>query len=698
MFNNKGRVEKTDTGCYFYEQDIIFLDYDFSGDCIVDFTLNYQSPGFGIFLIENEVTDIFNSDYSLLYRIGTYTYNVEEKIKNTQSNIGTGSFFNIEPNGKTYHISFHKTDNYIYATYTDDEGNIFGGHQLTGVNFNESLNKYKIGFYSNKGNTINNVGISSGIPKNWIVNIHNTNGGRISFSSNIVKIEECEFNAEIEQQNILLKAGTYYLQYDYTGDIKDYINIANKDIKKINDYTKTILNDDGSFILDKDSLINIKFTGTNGTISNIAIKDFKDTTYISTNTSSNTNKQDASYIEIDLIKIHEFHCKANITSVPFYELSQKAPYYILKVGDSEYILETTYIDLNTDYIYSYDSTTRKFIINNRTIETIPANINTIRLLYNVNAIIKELTYTDLNDKTVDIINMDTQKSYVNNIIKSPIIVYNIEPYDLSSSYREVLKDNTEHIDLFNKYEYLNLHKKLNIFNTNIKVYGIPNTATIDKTQADISKFATSYQLISSSKYTVDVDNNMILIDQVTRDSFKYIAISYNSADEYIYYFTNWEREIFELKQSINSYDLTYSISSTSGKIIIYGIKDTNKVWDNYLYRVPNISSIHSIDLYTRYYDTLSYDDYSINYTKNRIIFNQTVLDTYKTIIIEYLKKDSYAINNIEDIGQYEVDVSTNNKTSYILYDMNEDNSIVQYTDSKIKANNNKYIVLSKDGE
>ena len=68
MFTNLARVEQKH-GCHFYTQDIILLDYVYSGDVIITMDVQYKTPGFGIVLIENNNDNIFDTAYSacLLY-------------------------------------------------------------------------------------------------------------------------------------------------------------------------------------------------------------------------------------------------------------------------------------------------------------------------------------------------------------------------------------------------------------------------------------------------------------------------------------------------------------------------------------------------------------------------------------------------------------------------------------------------------
>lgn len=43
-------------------------------------------------------------------------------------------------------------------------------------------------------------------------------------------------------------------------------------------------------------------------------------------------------------------------------------------------------------------------------------------------------------------------------------------------------------------------------------------------------------------------------------------------------------------------------------------------------------------------------------------------DKYKFIIVDYLKKDSYAINFKEDIYMFEIDISSSDLNTKVIYD------------------------------
>ena len=78
------------------------------------------------------------------------------------------------------------------------------------------------------------------------------------------------------------------------------------------------------------------------------------------------------------------------------------------------------------------------------------------------------------------------------------------------------------------------------------------------------------------------------------------------------------------------------------------------------------------------------------------------LSKYSYIIVDYMKKDSYAINFDYARQSYSIDISTNNESVSVIYD-NIETSIntyeyineQQYVNSKIIPSENCYIVIGK---
>lgn len=697
MFDNKARVTQTVDGCQWYEQDIVLLDYIYTGDCIVDIKLKYNTPGFGILLAEADGNTAFDSGYSLLYRIGDQSYTAEERSLGQVSRSTDGAF-PVRPNGEIIHLIFYKTSNCVWMTYTyqDTSGNtiVYGNRNLGNAPLAESLESYRIGFYSNAGNVLEFATISTDMPSGWVVNIHNTNGGRVFFLENGFTIEDCEYHAELEQQNIYLESGTYYVDYIISddSDIESYIiPVAGTHLELFDD-RKNILQEDRSFTLEEAGYVNLKFAGTHGTVYNICIKDLKDSVYVETEESPiGGASEDGSLIRIDLTKVKEFTIEASITSVPEYELTEQPPYYIVKSNES-YILSDFSLDLNTTYTYTYSQDTHTISVNNQNVST--SGCQELLMFYNINAVITKFIVTYTNGQTNDILHSDTYKHYVVGEITVPILVTDLggEPYDLSSSYREVIQTH-QTIDLFNIYTPLSLSHRVNPFAVSLRVYGIPASAKINKTKQTIEEFASEYIELSTSQYTYDTKSNELFINDIVRKSYKYIAAVYKDADTYLYTFTNWEREIFPANNSI--IEVTHKINNETGHVIVYGIPNDEPVYEDYIYRIPESSLIHSIDMYARQHDTILENAYTVNYEKNRIHILSNVQNKYKIIVVDYLKENSYTVNLNEDMQSYELDISSSDPESYIIYDMDENGQTTRYEVTDIKPTQDKYIVLTR---
>lgn len=710
MFDYKGRVEKTeDGGCRFYDQDIIFLDYLFTNDCIIDLDIEYVSPGFGILLAEADTADPFKTGYSILYRLGDNGYSVEENYLRKQRHITSGLFFTRDDSFRL-HLTFYKNEDKIWMTRTYYENNkekIYGNIWTTSAQLSEDLSKYRIGFYGNIGNTIHKISIASGMPKDWVVNIKNTNGGRVSFHADGFTIQECEYNADIEQQNIELPAGTYWVSYKESAnsDIVVYVNKALKDKTKeghltnqptILDRTKNILKEDGSFTLEEAGKVNLKFTGTHGTIDNIAIKDLRDSSYVSTD-STGKSKREGSVLIFDLNKIESFEMIGTIFAVPEYKLNEKPKYSVFNGNTEEYrTIQDAGVELNKEYTYEYN--TYEYNIDGHKF-SIDKKSDKLYVFNDISGEVTKLVVKTKSGKTIDVINSDTYKLYISDKIQSPIIVTDNEgePYDLSAAYREVVIPK-QCIEVFNKYQPMNLSERIDNLHTTITVYGIPENATIHiEEQDDIEKFASVSTKISTTQYTLDTQDNSVSVSKDIWNSYKYLTVVYQSTDYFRYIYTNWEREFFDTKDS-TILVFEKDIDPSAGKLIIYGIKEGEKIYPDYLYRIASESMIHSIDLFANRYDMITPDAYTINYKKRRIFLRDDILTAYRYFVIDYLKNNSYAINQIHDESEYEVDISSSDQTCHCYYDMGKDGTIRKYITTDIQPVKDKYITVAKKEE
>lgn len=292
IFDTNSRIEKIPQGIKFYEQDILSCSYVFENDIIINLSIDYITSGFGIVIIEDNGNNIElkNTDIAYLFKIGSNDYTVIEKNFLVQKQLqNTTCLLAPSIDNKNIFLKFTYENNIVSFDWLFDKNTTYNLGKTT---LNKKIGRYRIGFYSNKDNVIHNISIKQGVAKNWNTSIKNTRGGRISFFDNGFKFENCEYDAEIEQQNIKLTKGTYYLDFE-SENINSEFNIDcsvfsmqildDHNEKYFEDNTKNLLNkEDNTIKIIEDTIVNLKFKGTNGKISNICIKDDPDSGYVET--------------------------------------------------------------------------------------------------------------------------------------------------------------------------------------------------------------------------------------------------------------------------------------------------------------------------------------------------------------------------------------------------------------------------------
>lgn len=710
MYSYKTRTENKN-GCRFFEQDILLLDYIYSNNVMIDVLLDYQTSGFGFVMSED--SGAAESENILLIKFGKENqYQVISKEFLDQKTL-VDSFIDpgttIVPGINNLKLMLKKIGTKITVSrYEPDTNGIPNEITLMSYNMRHDMENFKIGFYSNAGNTIKFSAISSDAPSNWITNIFNTDGGRIKFVKNGFLIENCLYNAEVESENILLEAGKYWFDYeiDQDSDIKAYVYksyLKDTDDKRtteeilntIDDELKNILNDDNSFILEKQSAINIKFKGKKGRITNICIKENQNDKYVET--THDSIERGASWIKFDLNKIQKIEFNGVIDSYPENKLTEHRKYDLFSLGKTSCGCEEIGIKTKDKNKYVFESQTGLLTVNG-TIYNIFQNESgkDLYIFKNINGYIDKLTITNVYGDTIDILLQKTFKVTVDKKIKSPIIISdkNENPYDLSAAYREYVIPETK-IDLFNEYQTIKLSKQIS-FGSKIKIFGIPANTKINKNTNDIVGFAENYTELPTDYYKINLISQTISLDQDIRKRYKFIAVQYTHFENYRYVFTNWEREFFDLEKEKNLY-IEKNICDVTDNIYVYGISHEAKTIKNFLYRIPNERQVNSIDLFTDTYDVLTKDDFSITQATNKIVLADGIRKKYKYIIIDYLKDNSYCIN--EKSAYYEIDISTTNEENKIIYDMSENMSVNIYkilNISNIKEND--FIVLNIDKE
>ena len=708
VFDTNGRVQKVTEGILFYEQDILCSSYIFSGDQKIELNIDYVMPGFGIAMIDNS-DKIASNKNAFLFKLGVNDFKVFEQNLGQQLQKSASTCI-FEPGVKNAHLTFNLQGKKVSVIYnTVNSKNETVQRTLGEYRLNNVFDSYKIGFYSNAGNVIKNVTFWGAVPQNWKTSTINTIGGRISFSHNAFTIENCDHEAELEQKNILLQPGKYWLKYDKepvngTFDISPYVFFSdptkhNED--ELEDDKKNILQEGNVLQINKPANVTLKFKGHNGRVKNLSLSDTFYAEFVETEGAA--HYQEGSAVKIRLEQLTKVDWTATVRSVPEWDnLTKKCPYGILALTKKWYSIADMGIELKHEYKYSFDVSKKLLIVKNEngqevfngTIPLSDEDQNTLVIMNNVTMVITNLILTFSDGSTTNVILQRTFKHYVPGSVESPIIVTKNKDsasLDLSASYREVVLPKKK-IKFFSKEAPLFIKEDIPVNAKSIKVYGIPAGNKINLQGKTIQDCVNSYILIPNENYSFS--NGFCTLSQYTKNSYEYIAIEYNSIEEYTYEFTNYEREIFSCDSS--RITLSKLISQNNNDIIVYGIPKNTTVHSKNLYRVPDAKLINSIDYYADDYEQLDASNYSVDYNEGQIKFNSAAITKYNHLVVDYLKHDSYTINYRNKTQQYEVDVSTDAKEVYIHYDMHDDGSIGKFikTDIELKSSA-KYIVLKR---
>lgn len=694
MFQYKTRTELKN-GCKFTSQDIILYDYVYTGDIEIECHVDYNVPGFGFVLLEDienaslgDNAYIFKLDQDNHYQIIKREYSEQTIVRNEFTE--AGSRFNISA---SLILVFEFTENSKVKIYQaeKDENGINKKQLMVSYMLPHLMERYQVGFYSSANNILKFAAISSESPSNWVSNIFNGNGGRIHWIQNGFTIEDCEFDCEVESARNFLEPGTYYFDFKTTNpDIKYYIYpsyLKDTDVKRPmdeilatkEDEKKNILNyEDGSFKIEEATDVNIKFKGKWGTVTELMIKKYKSETFVETD--YDNIKREASWISFDLSKIKKIEMSGTISDV-----AEK--HNIFLRGSKFYTLTNLGLPLNqnVDYIIEDDT----IYIGDKKYEISYDNDDILYVFKNINAVITKLIVTYTNGDVVDVLLQKTFKITVDKDIKTPILVTDMSeaPFDLSSSYRLIVQDRTK-IDLFNRYNPIKLTKT---YLSDLVVFGT-NSRNINTEETTIEEFADEYELISYNHYTVDYEHNSLKVDKETREAYKYIGVSYKYSDDYLYEFTNWARESFDLS-TVKGLYLSYPVCNTFGNLVVYGIPENSLYFPDRLYKVANIGSINSIDYCTNIYEVLQDTVYTLNRTTNMLIVENEVRNRYAYIIVDYLKDNSYAVN--ERNAYYEVDIATTYEEAKVMYDSGENGVNTYRTLSLTDKKAGNFIVLRK---
>lgn len=567
-----------DNGIKFYEQDILFDNYIYTGDFDIALTLNYANPGFGVGLTNSEGKTLSDKEEVLLFKLGQKSVDVIHMNKDAQKVLAT------------YNSAYAKT-------YTEDltytlqkrgaEFTLYVGEQKVCLfKAPSEFETYNLIYYSNKDNQIKNINIASSIPYGWVTNMQNTNGGYIWFYRDAFEFKHCNGEAEIEQPDIYLSYGKYYLKYETEGDcdIVPYIFLSQDE--RLLDERKNILNPiDNSFILDSSQKISLKFEGTSGKIKKIRITTQKENDYIRTSPDKGEKIEiGGSSIKLDLSLIKTASWTGKVNHAPGLDHNNPIDYSILSFDTYSYGLFDLDIAQEVDYKYRYED--KKITIStmqDKIVKEYKIKNNILTIFKNINAVIKDFVVIDIYGNDTNIIVENTIKKFAPGTIYSPIIVLdeNDQPLDLSSSYRVYSKNNKDYYWFTNtEREYFEPAHLIRLTNMpshktgTIIAYGIKkesslnldNILRIPKEGLDsIDMCANYYDIIFEKDLRyINKDYKEIRFNDIS--DYKLIIVDYLKEDSYA----------INYRHDLNSYEIDISTKEDKETSVIYNNAAENK--------------------------------------------------------------------------------------------------------------------------
>ena len=565
-------------GIEFYEQDILFDNYVYTGDFDIALTLNYANPGFGIGLTNSEGQTLSDKEEVLLFKLGQKSVDIIYLNKDSQKTLATYS--------SAYAKTYTEDLKYVLKKRNTTLTLYVGEQKICDFKSISDFNTYNLIYYSNKDNIIKNINIASSIPYGWVTNMQNTNGGYIWFYRDAFEFKHCNGEAEIEQPDIYLKPGKYYLKYETEGDcdIKPYV--FRSEDERLLDEEKNILNTiNNSFQLSYAQKINVKFEGSKGKIKKIFITTQKDNEYYRTSPDNGDKIEvNGSYIRLLLDYIKEGEWLGKIKNVPGIDHASPIEYAILENGGKTYGLFD--LDVAQDVYYKYKYKDKLLTIENLygvKIKEIKITSNSLLIFKNINATIKDFKIIDIYGNDTDVVIENTIKKFVPGTIYSPIIITDEHdmPLELSSSFRFYEKNGKNYYwftnverEYFEPNHLIKLTNQPSNKNGTIIVYGIKkesslnmdNILKIEKEGKDTIEFCANYYdiLFEKDLRYINKQNKEIRLSDV--DNYKMIIVDYLKADSYAINF----------RHEFNSYEIDISVEDGKETNVVYNNAAENK--------------------------------------------------------------------------------------------------------------------------
>ena len=594
MIQKNSRVEFAN-GIKFYEQDLLFDDYIYSGSSTISVTLDYKNVGFGIALISSTSSILTNNNAVLLFRMRHKVLEIIYKQDDAQTILAT------------YNATKAKTvtENLVFTIVKNNNSYdiIIDSQKLTTFNCPYDISYYYIGYYSNQDNVIKHINIASAVPYGWIVNMDKTNGGYIDFYRDSFELKYCNGIAEIEQINIPLKKGCYYLKYDaIDSDVAAYIMLS--DDERIEDEPKNILKRDGSFEVHYDCKVSLKFKATKGRIRNITITTARDNEYIRTSPDLENNFIDISYISLNMNKILSFKFEGMIINAPGLDHTEPEEYSIIYANNKSYGLYD--LNLATGVFYHYFLQGNLLTITNQEnkhVASVRISLeDPLTLFKNVNSVLRDFIIVNTDGEAINLTIENTIKKYLPGAIKSPISVVDnelMEPLDLSTSYRWFYKNGEKHFFFTNtEREYFEPNHRIKVdspildkLNTVI-VYGIKKESSFNLDEIlhipyegldSIDNCADAYDVIFEENIDkINKSTGEIRLNEI--DDYQMIIVDYIKDNSYCVNF----------RYELNSYEIDIAVAEN---------KNISMYYDNIIHRLQDRGEIQEYINSKRYYDT-----------------------------------------------------------------------------------------------
>lgn len=618
MLLSNSRIEKSDK-ILFYEQDILLDDHVYSGDIEVTVSLDYVTPGIGIALVSGEGVSLSEDGDTYLFRIGHSDYSIIKRSGSKTEVLENGSVVDVKPFQKNLVLKLKFVNNRAFF-YVNNEF-------VTKRYLPTELNSFVLGYYSNAGNIINTISISSEVPEGWVVNMKHTSGGYIKFGSDKFTITNCADKAEVEQVRISLPENTesnkyYYLKYE-TEDVNGAHDIVpyvfQSDDNRYSNKEKNLLDKYNRFRLKRDSEVSIKFVGTVGTIKNIQVTESQDDFYVGTDYQITDIRE--SLIKIKTEQLEKIEFSGIIYGTPPMNLEDEECEKFGIVRDSLRVFypQQHKIKIGQEYHYDYVVNIGSSLSGSKLIATRNDEVTTVELTIvdsltifeNMDGIVDKLILYKKDGTTINVIEQKTKKQYVPATIKSPIIVTaeNGEPLDLSSSYR-IYKNgesvtykftNTER-EIFEPANRISVEKPISSKLDTVVVYGVlhesdlyPENILFSKGEnmKEIDGYCDAYEIIRESElYRVDKDSGILVLteedDHAIQSKYQKLVVDYLKNDSYA---VNYKHELGSYEVDISTRGTTnvfydgISSNSENGVININNYKLLNTAIKNNSYVV-----------------------------------------------------------------------------------------------------------------